>query len=189
MRGHLRPLLNRFEKLKNLSIRTVGQDDFTDPHYLATREEARYEEIAAFISSTANTFETLLFEQWITKGDLRGATAFYDPRLVRQVGRPMDKYFLENIHPILLSTEWKKLRKFTIRGVRGKPRGLNEWRTHQVGFRAWDQYDPVMLETAEDILRMSLGEGVHLEWEPEIGKTLFLHKGSTYASHGPLFDI
>jgi hypothetical protein len=190
MRGHLRPLFNRFEKLQNLSIRTVGQDDSTDRHYLATREKSRYEEIAAFISSTANTLETLLFEQGIIQeGDLTGTTTFYDPRRVRQVGRPMDKYFLEHIHPILLSTEWKKLKKVSIHGVGGKPRGLNGWRTPQVGFRTWEQYDPVMLEAAEDSLRMSLGEGVHLEWEAEVGRTFYLHEGSNYADRGSLFDI
>jgi hypothetical protein len=164
MRGHLRPFLNRFEKLQNLSIRTVRQDDSTDPHYLAAREKARYEEIAAFISSTANTFETLLFEQGIIQeGDLTGTTTFYGPSRVHQVGRLMDTYFLEFIRPILLLTEWKNLKKITIRGVGRKPRRLNGWRTPQAGFRTWEQYDPVMLETAENSLRMSLGEGVHLE--------------------------
>jgi hypothetical protein len=176
MRGHLRPLLNGFENLRRLFIRTVGQDDSTDQYYLASREKARYEEIAMFISSTAGTLETLVFEQGIIQeGDLSLSTVG-DPRRVHQVGRPMDTYFLEFIHPIFLSTEWKKLKKITIRGVGGKPRGLNGWRIPPVGFRTWEQYDPAILETAEHNLRTSLGEGVLLEWEPEVGKTFYLYQ-------------
>jgi hypothetical protein len=128
MRGHLHPLLNHFKNLHRLFIRTIGQDDSTDQHYLASREKACYKEIAMFISSTAGTLETLVFEQGIIQeGNLTGRLS--DLRRFHQVGQPMDTYFLEFIHPILLSTKWKKLKKITIHSVGGKPRGLNGWRT------------------------------------------------------------
>jgi hypothetical protein len=162
MQGHLRPLLNRCENIRYLSIRTVGQDDSQSRHFLATREKARYEEIAHFFSSAAGTLETLVFEQGITQeGELsRGCRG--DWRRGHQVGRPMDKYFLECIHPILLSTQWDKLKKITIRGVGGKPRGLNGSRTPRVEFRTWEPDDPVVFEIAEDRLRLALGERVEV---------------------------
>ena len=173
MRGHLRPLINRFENLRRLFIRTIGHDDSTDRYYPASREEARYEEIAMFISSTAGTLETLVFEQgMLQEGELCLSTVGWGSR-PHQVGRPMDTYFLEFIHPILLSTEWKKLKKITIRGVGGKLRRLNGLEIPPVRFGTWEQYDPAILETAEDSLRTSLGEGVLLEWEPEVGKPFY----------------
>jgi FtsP/CotA-like multicopper oxidase with cupredoxin domain len=92
----------------------------------------------------------------------------------------MDKYFLECIHPILLSTQWEKLKKITIRGVGGKSRGLNGSRTPRVEFRTWEPDDPVVFEIAEDRLRLALGERVEVEWDVEVGRTFYLHEGSNY---------
>jgi hypothetical protein len=71
MIGHLLPLISHCTYLQHLSTSTIGQDDITDPAYNQTREERRYDAPAAFIASTRDALETLVFEQGILRRRVR----------------------------------------------------------------------------------------------------------------------
>jgi hypothetical protein len=130
MIGHLLPLIGHcnLTSLQHLSISTIGQDDITDPAYNQIREERRYDELAAFIASTRDALETLVFEQGILRRRSQEApNTGIDRRTFHHLGRPMDTYFLQHIFlPLICSTEWKKLKRVVIRGVGGKPR-TTDW--------------------------------------------------------------
>jgi hypothetical protein len=150
MIGHLLPLISHCTYLQHLSTSTIGQDDITDPAYNQTREERRYDAPAAFIASTRDALETLVFEQGILRRrSQEPPNTGIDRRTFHQVGRPTDTYFLQHILPVICSTEWKKLKRVVIRGVGGKPR-TTDWNClPPSGFKTWEQESSIIFENAE----------------------------------------
>lgn len=182
MRGHLEPLLGRFTKLKHLYLRTVGQDDCATWRWSEARDMERYAEIANFITSVSSTLISLTFEQGIeAEENIQTRNCRQSPRPRQQIGRPMDTYFLSYISPTLVNGPWPNLRTLILRGIGGRRSKL------PFGSGAgWIAEDHGVFESAEDRLRVALGEGVEFKWEKEVGRSFYLQHGIDYSDpHAP----
>ncbi|KAF7865752.1 hypothetical protein EAF04_005917 [Stromatinia cepivora] len=159
MRGHLQPFLQRFTRLAHLTIRTIGHEDHQDNRWSEVREKARYTEIATFVKSVAPTLTTFVFEQGIEVEFAKGLNN--RAQLTKQTGRPMDTYFLSHILPALTEEQWPKLEKLSIRGVGGEIRDSSRL----FGGVDWTPETSGIFESAEDQLRLALGNSVRFSWE------------------------
>ncbi|KAJ8068420.1 hypothetical protein OCU04_003978 [Sclerotinia nivalis] len=168
MRGHLQPFLGRFTKLAHLTIRTIGHEDHQDHRWSEVREKARYTEIATFIKSVAPTLTTLVFEQGMEVEGVTGRSS--RAQSIKQTGRPMDTYFLSHILPALTEEQWPKLEKLSIRGVGGEIRDS----TRVYGRVNWTPETSGISESAEDQLRLALGNSVRFSWEKMARKSFHM---------------
>ena len=187
MSGHLAPLFGRFTRLKHLCIRTIGQGASADPRWKGAdqswseaREKARYIEIASFIKSLSSTLVTLVFVQGIEAEETSPIPGCRpDSRPENRSGRPMDTYFLSYILPALIEGGWPQLQTVSIRGFGGQARkGMP---TPETSFLA-------RLDTAEDRLRIALGDKIELKWEKEAGHFFYLQRGSDYSDPNAVFN-
>ena len=161
MYGHLNPLLGQFTNLQHLHLHVVGQQHYDNQGWPEDREEKRYAELAAFISSLKATLRTLVFDHgsyheyfeapvWDDDSDTSLRELDCD---VEDLMRPMDAWFMKHILPVLGGTAWDVLEKLEINGVGGADQSYEQ--------RLIDE----ALELGEVKLRMQLSPKVDLKWE------------------------
>ncbi|KAI9812206.1 MAG: hypothetical protein M1827_004872 [Pycnora praestabilis] len=177
LRGHLRHMNGKCTNLKNLCLRSVGQDYAPLPMWSAQKDEERYAEWAAFIGSVKTTLETLLFQQ-----DSQAEDPTPNPcgtivnRLpMQRKGRPMDQRFMNHILPVLITGPWPVLQSVIIQGIGGSVR--------QYYSRKHIDEVPNRVETAYSLLRMAFPSHVSVTCEKRAGMSFFHRsQGNSYDS-------
>ena len=122
MRDHLKRLTGKCSALRSLTLRSVGQDSWSDEMWSAPHDVARYEEWAAFIDSVRSTLQMLHYEQGKPPTDRGHQPGCNNPHSLMQRIRPMDHRFITYISSVLIRGRWPKLERLVIKGVGGTVR-------------------------------------------------------------------